>query len=61
MRNTGQSRKGDRAMKETVMLGLKIMGYGMAGIFVAAVVIIACVWLLQVSDRLGAKKETKEE
>ena len=34
-------------MKETVMLGLKIMGYGMAGIFVAAVVIIACVWLLQ--------------
>ena len=33
----------------------------MAGIFVAAVVIIACVWLLQVSDKLGAKKETKEE
>ena len=48
-------------MKETVMLGLKIMGYGMAGIFVAAVVIIACVWLLQVSDKLGAKKETKGE
>lgn len=48
-------------MKETVMLGLKIMGYGMAGIFVAAVVIIACVWLLQVSDKLGAKRETKEE
>ena len=48
-------------MKETVMLGLKIMGYGMAGIFVAAVVIIACVWLLQVSDKLGAKKETKVE
>ena len=47
-------------MKETVMLGLKIMSYGMAGI-VAAVVIIACVWLLQVSDKLGAKKETKEE
>ena len=48
-------------MKETVMLGLKRMGYGRAGSFVAAVGIIACVWLLQVSDKLGAKKETKEE
>ena len=42
-------------MKETVMLGLKIMGYGMAGIFVAEVVIIVCVWLLQVSYILGNK------
>lgn len=48
-------------MKETVMLGLKIMGYGMGGIFVAAAVIIVCVWLLQASDRIGTKKESKEE
>ena len=33
-------------MNETVMMGLKIMGYGMMGIFVAAVVIIVFIYLL---------------
>ena len=46
-------------MKESVMLGLKIMGYGMLGIFVAAVVIIAFISLLQAFDKMGSRK--KEE
>lgn len=43
-------------MGENIIVALEIMGYGMAGIFAAIIVIIACVWLLQKADGSGKKK-----
>lgn len=48
-------------MNETVMMGLKIMGYGMMGIFVAAVVIIVFIYLLQAFDKMGNKKKESDK
>lgn len=44
-------------MSENIMVALEIMGYGMAGIFAAIIVIIAFVWLLQKADTLGKGKD----
>lgn len=38
---------------ENVMAALEIMGKGMAGIFVAILVIMLCVWIM---GKLGNKK-----
>lgn len=47
-------------MSENVMKALEIMGSGMVGIFVAIIVIIALVWVLQKLDSVGSKKDSKE-
>ncbi len=47
-------------MSENVMKALGIMGSGMLGIFVAIVVIIVLVWVLQKLDGIGSGKESKE-
>lgn len=44
-------------MSTDVLIALKIMGYGMAGIFVAIIVIMLCVWILQKLDSVGKKKK----
>lgn len=44
-------------MSENIIIALKIMGYGMAGIFAAIIVIIAFVWLLQKIDGSGKKSQ----
>lgn len=44
-------------MSENIMSALEIMGFGMAGIFAAIVVIIFFVWILQKVDGIGKKKE----
>ncbi len=46
-------------MNETIMTGLEIMGYGMAGIFVAVGIIMIFVWGLQWIDKAGKKEETE--
>lgn len=47
-------------MSENIMRALEIMGYGMAGIFAAIIVIIFFVWILQKMDGIGKKNESKE-
>ncbi|MED9904936.1 MAG: hypothetical protein UFG06_12235 [Lachnospiraceae bacterium] len=47
-------------MNENIMRALEIMGYGMAGIFAAIIIIIFFVWILQKMDSIGNKKESKE-
>lgn len=42
-------------MSENIMRALEIMGYGMAGIFAAIIVIIVFVWILQKLDGVGKK------
>lgn len=44
-------------MSENMIRALEIMGYGMAGIFAAIVVIITFVWILQKMDSIGKKKD----
>ena len=46
-------------MNEAIMKGLEIMGYGMAGIFVAVGIIMVFVWGLGLLDKVS-KKEEKE-
>lgn len=43
-------------MSENIIVALEIMGFGMAGIFAAIIVIIAFVWLLQKADGSDKKK-----
>lgn len=47
-------------MDANIMAALKIMGYGMAGIFAAIIIIIFFVWILQKLDGNG-KKEKKQD
>ncbi len=47
-------------MSESIMIGLKIMGFGMAGIFVAAIIIMIFVYILQALDKVGSKKEKEQ-
>ncbi|MBQ9135410.1 MAG: OadG family protein [Lachnospiraceae bacterium] len=47
-------------MNANIMNALLIMGYGMLGIFVAIVIIIFCVWVLQQIDVIGKKREAKK-
>ncbi len=42
-------------MNANILAALKIMGYGMAGIFAAIIVIIFFVWILQKLDNKGKK------
>ena len=42
-------------MHANILAALKIMGYGMAGIFAAIIVIIFFVWILQKLDNKGKK------
>ncbi len=42
-------------MNANILAALKIMGYGMAGIFAAIIVIIFFVWILQKLDSKGKK------
>lgn len=44
-------------MSENIIKALEIMGYGMAGIFAAIIIIMFFVWLLQKMDGIGKKKE----
>ncbi len=46
-------------MNEDVINALKIMGFGMAGIFAAIIIIMICVWILQKLDNVGKKKKTE--
>lgn len=48
-------------MNENLIKALEIMGYGMAGIFAAIIVIVFFVWILQKFDSVGKKKEDKVE
>ena len=47
-------------MNENIMNALLIMGYGMLGIFVAIIIIICCVWVLQQMDVIGKKRAEKK-
>ncbi len=47
-------------MNANIMNALLIMGYGMLGIFVAIIVIIFCVWVLQQMDVIGKKRAEKK-
>lgn len=47
-------------MNENIMNALLIMGYGMLGIFVAIIIIIFCVWVLQQMDVIGKKRAEKK-
>lgn len=42
-------------MNANILAALKIMGYGMAGIFAAIIIIIFFVWILQKLDSKGKK------
>lgn len=42
-------------MNANILAALKIMGYGMAGIFAAIIIIIFFVWILQKLDNKGKK------
>ena len=48
-------------MSENIIRALEIMGFGMAGIFAAIIVIIFFVWILQKVDSIGKKKENAED
>lgn len=45
-------------MNENIIKALEIMGYGMAGIFAAIIIIMFFVWILQKLDKVGKKKES---
>lgn len=47
-------------MNANIMAALEIMGYGMAGIFAAIIIIIFFVWILQKLDGIG-KKQKKQD
>ncbi len=47
-------------MSADIMNALLIMGYGMLGIFVAIIIIIFCVWVLQQMDVIGKKRAEKK-
>ena len=47
-------------MSENIMRALQIMGFGMAGIFAAIIVIMVFVWVLQKVDKIGKKDKTQE-
>lgn len=47
-------------MSENIMRALEIMGYGMAGIFAAIIIIIFFVWILQKMDGIGKKNASEE-
>ena len=47
-------------MNANIMNALLIMGYGMLGIFVAIIIIIFCVWVLQQMDVIGKKRAEKK-
>lgn len=46
-------------MNENIMKALETMGYGMAGIFAAIIIIMTFVWILQKCDKIGKKKDTE--
>ncbi|HKM35995.1 MAG TPA: OadG-related small transporter subunit [Lachnospiraceae bacterium] len=46
-------------MKENILNALEIMGFGMAGIFAAIIIIMILVWILQKMDNVGKKKENQ--
>ena len=48
-------------MNANILAALKIMGYGMAGIFAAIIVIIFFVWILQKLDNKGKEDRFKVE
>lgn len=48
-------------MNENMIKALEIMGYGMAGIFAAIILIMTFVWILQKCDKIGKKKETEKK
>lgn len=45
-------------MSENILRALEIMGFGMAGIFAAIIIIMFFVWILQKLDGIGKKKES---
>lgn len=44
-------------MNVNILKALEIMGFGMAGIFAAIIIIMVLVWILQKMDSIGKKKE----
>ncbi len=42
---------------ENIIIGLEIMGLGMGGIFVALLIIMLAVFILQKTDNMGKNKE----